>query len=625
MNRRQFLSLASILVPVRRSAGLGSSLEVISGPVNGVIVTQRGRKLAIYGDPRPTPAVVDQVLLTHSRRDVCWAACGLQQHGATVTAPKLEAGLLVSPEAFWKEFLQTRFHDYAMINTKVLARSLPVHRTVGGGDLVRWQDLVIEVLDTPGYSRGAVSYLFTVDGKRIACVGDLIYGAGQLLDLYSLQDAVPEAKLRGYHGYAARGHELINSLRQVAARGPDVLIPARGPLIDQPVAAIERLIERVKVVLREHFKTDALRWYFGDDNLRLRARKLLEGDVPTWMPMAIQRELPPWLLVIGNSRLLVSDTGSAFLVDCGFDTVIEELKRLRAQGRYQALEGIFITHYHDDHTDRAELCAEQFQCPIYFSPELKEVLENPRAYRMPCLSPYPIRRGKPMSQGAVLHWHEFELMFSYFPGQTLLHDSLLVKRTGGETVLFVGDSFTPSGLDDYCLWNRNFLASRSGFLRCLEDLQKLPPDHLLVNQHVEPAFRFSSEQLAFMIQSLQRRAEAMEQLFPWPNVNYGIDEQWVRLMPYECSTTPGKPFEIRSVIWNHLLKEQEYRVRPVLPEGWSSDQNEYQLRVPAQSEGAVSMRITPGTHSQDLAIILVDVDFGSWQLRQWSEAIVKLI
>jgi hypothetical protein len=230
-----------------------------------------------------------------------------------------------------------------------------------------------------------------------------------------------------------------------------------------------------------------------------------------------------------------------------------------------------------------------------------------------------------MAQGAVLQWHEFEFMFSYFPGQTLLHDSLLVKRASGETVLFVGDSFTPSGLDDYCLWNRNFLAAQSGFLRCLEDLQKLPPDHLLVNQHVEPAFRFSSDQLTFMIQSLQLRAEAMERLFPWPNINYGIDEQWARLMPYESSVTPGRPFELRSVIWNHLPKEQEYRVHLVLPEGWASDRDEYRLRAPAQSEGAVSMRITPGVHSRDLAIVLVDVDFGPWQLRQWSEAIVKLI
>mgnify|MGYP000677740900 CR=1 FL=1 len=36
------------------------------------------------------------------------------------------------------------------------------------GERVDWQGLPIEVLDTPGYTRGAVSYLFEIDGRRIA-------------------------------------------------------------------------------------------------------------------------------------------------------------------------------------------------------------------------------------------------------------------------------------------------------------------------------------------------------------------------------------------------------------------------------------------------------------------------
>ena len=109
-------------------------------------------------------------------------------------------------------------------------------------------------------------------GKGIACTGDLIYGDGQLFDLSSLQDAVPEAKARGYHGYAARAGELIQSLRKIEARKPDVLVPARGPLIENPQQAINRLIGRLRDLMASHFATDALRWYWGDDNLRLRSR-----------------------------------------------------------------------------------------------------------------------------------------------------------------------------------------------------------------------------------------------------------------------------------------------------------------------------------------------------------------
>ena len=70
---------------------------------------------------------------------------------------------------------------------------LPVAITqwVEGGEKLQWPATQIEVLDTPGFTRGSVSYLCEVDGRRIAFTGDLIYGDGQLLDLYSLQDAVP--------------------------------------------------------------------------------------------------------------------------------------------------------------------------------------------------------------------------------------------------------------------------------------------------------------------------------------------------------------------------------------------------------------------------------------------------
>jgi glyoxylase-like metal-dependent hydrolase (beta-lactamase superfamily II) len=620
MNRRQFLSL--LLAPAARGARLGKSVEVIPGPVNGVIVNRNGKRLAVYGDSRPAPAALDQVLLTHSRRDVCWAAIEPGRRGARISAPSREARLIASPETFWKDFEKVRFHDYAMVNTKVLAEGLPVAREVSGGDRIEWQDLAIEVLDTPGYSPGAVSYLFTADDRRIACVGDLIYGSGHLFDLYSLQDAVPEAKFRGYHGYAARAHELLRSLRLIASRNPDILIPARGPVIDRPAAAIAQLIDRLKAVLREHFSTDALRFYAGDDNLKLRAGKLLEGEVPEWMPMAAKFKLPDWVLAFRNSRLLISDSGSAFLVDCGFDAVIEFLEKLRAKGRFRTLEGIFITHYHDDHTDRAQACADRFQCPVYFTEELADILENPRSYRMPCLSPFPIRSGKPLKQGTVMRWHEFEFTFSYFPGQTLLHDSLLAKRTGGEAVLFAGDSFTPSGMDDYCLWNRNFVASRRGYRQCLEYLRGLPPGHLIVNQHVEPAFRFTSEQIDYMVRSLDRRAEAMRRLFPWPAGDFGIDEQWVRLSPYEVQVQAGQPIELRAVIWNHMPQEQEYRIRPVLPPGWRSDRREYRVRAKLNTEASIPMLLEKGDRGNYL--ITVDVEFANWRLRQWAEALVRI-
>ena len=72
----------------------------------------------------------------------------------------------------------------------------------------------LKVLATPGFTRGAVSYVGTVEGRRVGFTGDLIMGDGKIFDLYSFQDAIPAAKVGGYHGYGGRLADLISSLQK---------------------------------------------------------------------------------------------------------------------------------------------------------------------------------------------------------------------------------------------------------------------------------------------------------------------------------------------------------------------------------------------------------------------------
>ena len=119
------------------------------------------------------------------------------------------------------------------------------------GDILNWQDLLFTVIDTPGYTRGAVSYLVNIDGRKIGFTGDLISGDGQLFDLYSLQDAISGTRIRGYHGYAGRITALLESLRKVRDQQCDLLVPARGPVIKYPAESINRLISRAAEGVRQ--------------------------------------------------------------------------------------------------------------------------------------------------------------------------------------------------------------------------------------------------------------------------------------------------------------------------------------------------------------------------------------
>jgi glyoxylase-like metal-dependent hydrolase (beta-lactamase superfamily II) len=586
--------------------------------VNGVLVERKGGTIAIYGDPRPVPAKAKMVMFTHHRRDVAWAGRELVRNGAAGVAPEAEKNLFTGVAGFWDEYRTKRFHDYANQSSRILAEPLAIARTVHGGDSVEG----IQVLNTPGYTRGAVSYIIEDGGKRIACTGDLIYGDGRIIDLYSLQDAIAEPKEDGYHGYAARAGDLVASLRKIAAEKPDVLVPARGPVIYDPGKAIGALIERLQALFASHFAIDALRFYRGDDKIRGMGARVLGTKPFDWMPNAekVEEKLPDWIIPITNSRLIVSRTGAAFLVDCGNRRVMEEVRRLKAEGKIKSLDGIYITHYHDDHTNMAQAMADEYHCPVYFCKEMRDILEHPEKYRMPCLTSNPIRSGRAMEEGARQKWNEFEFTYSYFPGQTIYHGLLRAARDDGKTILFVGDSFTPSGMDDYCLLNRNFFAPEKGFLDCLRDLRKITGDHLLINEHVAPAFRFSQKQIDFMMDVFSRRRSIVGSLVPWSDPNFGVDEQWARFYPYTAEVARGGRVDLTVIVRNHADKAQEFRITPRVPPGWSAPRGPLRVTIPAREERSVSVPVTAG--AAGLGIVTAGVAFDTWELPEWAEAMV---
>lgn len=582
------------------------------GPTNTVLV---GPTTAVYGVPAGAREV-SHVLLTHARRDTFGAA----DPKAGFVVPASERDMFANPGAFWSALETGRFHDYAQQSTKTPITPLKISQAVSDGDVLQRDGARIRIISTPGYTRGAVSYLIESDGKRIACTGDLIYGDGQLFDLYSLQDAVPEAKARGYHGYAARAGALIESLRKIKAEKPDTILPARGPAIHTPAASIDRLIQRLQTFLASHFETDALRWYWGDENHRIRSRAVEKAmDI---MPMAEQAKLPPDIIAIGNSRLIVSSSKAAFLVDAGYSKLLPELRRLRAEGRIQSIEGIWITHYHDDHTDYVNDVAAEFGAPVYFTQPMTEVLAKPGAFRLPCLTLRPIPTQGAKRDGDTMSWREWQLTFWHFPGQTLYHGGLVAKRGNGETFLFTGDSFTPSGMDDYCMQNRDFLREGEGYSQCLRKMKTLPQGAWMLNQHVEPLFRYTPAQIERMRSELADRSEALKTLSPWPDINYMVDESWARIHPYGREAAKGETVEFELRILNHAPTRMKYDARWHVPAGWTLLDAKTSVTLAARQEGSLRARMRAG--AAGLHIVTTDISFAGRQLNNWTEALVRV-
>jgi glyoxylase-like metal-dependent hydrolase (beta-lactamase superfamily II) len=596
-----FLPLLLVVAALELPPGL---TVVNKDGVNHATVANR---VSIYRGSAPV------LLQTHARRDVVGRTNG------ELVVPEAEEKFFTNPGAWWDLFRETRFHDYDARHSKIpVAPVTSKVRAVKGGDIVEG----FNVFDTPGYTPGAVSYLVSIGGKRVAFTGDLIYDGGRIIDLYSLQDAVPEAvtstrvggrnTVRGYHGFAARAADLMESLRKIQAAKPDLIVPARGPVIADPAAAIATLLGRLQSLMQEHFSTDALRWYWGDDNLRTRARRMVPNvENLQWMEMAQTRKLPDWIIAIQNSRLIVSRSGGAFLVDCGNERIWNEVEKLRAEGRFKKLEGIFVTHYHDDHTDFVAEASKRSGAPVYYASELKDVIEKPGAYKLPCLTRNGISTGQPTSEGQKRTWHEFEMEFAYFPGQTLYHDVLVLSHSeSGMRIVFTGDSFTPSGIDDYCLLNRDFLGDNQGYLYCLRYLRKLGEGTFVTNQHVDPMWNFTTSQIDRMEESLRRRGKVLRELFPYDSPNYGVDEQWARMYPYGNEAKAGEIIALQVKVTNHSPSRRVFTVTPHAPAGWKSP-GPAKIVVDAGQDGAANFKFqVPKAGTAGLNLITADIASG---------------
>ncbi len=617
---------------------LAPHVELVTGPVNGAILTDGDRRLVVYGDARFSeqtsfePSSVDAVLFTHFRRDAGWAGVKFLEAGAEAVVPEEEQSRFTEPGSFWQKHRTKRFRNGGLLSSHVFLQPVcaaRMCRPVTEGDRIEFPAGDLQVMQTPGYTRGSVSYWGDIDGKRIVFCGDLMYGNGKLLDFYPLQDRIPEAKIGGYHGYAARMADLIDSLRRIADLKPDLLVPSRGTIVEEPAEAIEREIAWLQEIYRNYLRMISIRWYFGDERMKASARKVLGTDHVDWMPMAEEFENPDWLIPLGNTRVLVSESGAGWVIDCGGKNVYEKVRDLLAEGGIDRVEGIFVTHYHHDHTPYVARASEAFDCPVYCTEKQVDILKRPKAYHMPCLIEEPIEEIEVVEDGHTIDWHEFRFTFYWYPGQTLYHDALLVEKRdaapGSPPYFFVGDSFGPSGPDDYCLWNRNFLKEGSGYLYCFELLRTLPENTRVVNQHVPPPFLYKEDQIDFMVDSLRSRREVMKRLFPWDHPDFALDHAWARFSPYSIEGTPGETVPVKVVFFNHADRPIEAVFSLRSSSGWQLPEGLQKATCSPESETEWSFDLTiPDEFEGDLEVIALDLKWGEDYLVGWTEALVEI-
>ena len=157
------------------------------------------------------------------------------------------------------------------------------------GDAIEAGDTLVQPVPTPGHSPDHVCY-FDRESRDLYC-GDLIRSGGSIV--------IPASKGGNLRHY-------LDSLARVRSLSPGRLLPGHGPIIDDPIAAIDGYVQH-RVEREEH----------------VMAALIAGATSPEEIAARVYGPLPPPLIAAAADTVLahlvkLHDDGRAFVADDGW-------------------------------------------------------------------------------------------------------------------------------------------------------------------------------------------------------------------------------------------------------------------------------------------------------------------
>ena len=552
---------------------------------------------------------VTDVLVTHHHRDGVQGLARAAAAGIRIWVPPVEEELFSDVARRW----QTRQldNDYDLRQDRFsLLDDIAVAGTVAEYRTRRYGGVDVFTLPTPGHTVGSVTYLVELDGRRLAFSGDLLYGAGKVWSL-----AATQWSYTGVEGLAST----ILSAETLLDHEPDLLLPAHGAPIEEPAAAVAAARPRLQELLdlKRGEPWDLERW--------LRE---------PWVPLS------PHLLrnrtSFGASYALLSDAGTALLLDCGYDyatglawhtekttrrPLLTSIAALRRDYGVDRVEVVVPTHFHDDHVAGINLLRDVESTEVWCPESFADVLERPTRYDLPCLwfDPVPVDRRLPLRE--TFAWREHELTAYPLPGHTL-YAAAICLDVDGRRVLATGDQ--QSSEDDgrsvlnYQYRNRFALGDFAASARLYAELE---PDLILsghwLPREVTPAW------LESLLRDGERFDELHRELLPLDEMDFGAGGQAARVEPYRSSVQPGGSVALDVTVRNPFREPLTAVVALAVPEGWPQPP-EQRIELGAAAEAVLHFTVEAGQEPARRARVAVDLNVGDTGFGQQAEALVDV-
>jgi glyoxylase-like metal-dependent hydrolase (beta-lactamase superfamily II) len=549
---------------------------------------------------------VTDVLLTHHHRDQLQGLQRAVDAGARVWAPPVEADLITDADGRWQR--RQVANDYDVREDRFsLLESVPIAGTVAEYRTQSYGGIDVYTLPTPGHTVGSVTYLVESEGRRLAFVGDLVHGDGKVWSLASTQWSYS-----GVEGQAAT----ILSCGVLADRQPDVLLPSHGDQVDDPQPALARVRARLQELVDLRLGTS---W-----NQEERLRQPF---------VAITPHLLRNRTMIANNYALLSETGSALLIDFGYDLttmapsteragrrpLLWSLDSLRRDHGIERIEAVVTTHYHDDHVAGLNLLREVEGTEVWAPANVAPILEEPSRYDLPCLWFDPTRVDRTLALGEPVSWHEYVLTAHELPGHTL-YAAAIEFEVDGRRVLATGDQQTNDlerAVLNYQYRNR---FQPGDFVRSAELYRALGTD-LIISGHWLPR-DVDDAYLQQLLDDGRRTEELHAELLP--DEGFGATGFGARIEPYRAEAMPGGELELDVIVRNPFDREETAFVQLVLPDAWEATPADSAVAVEPRGEAVVRFRVRVGAERVRRARVAADLTVGDARFGQQAEALVDV-
>ncbi len=544
-----------------------------------------------------------QLYLTHFHRDQCGAAAVWGKAGIEVGVPFAEKRFFAEADLLRASY--DTFDNYTSYFPGFSALDDVDGQFVGDYERLTACGCELEVVPLPGHTFGSVGYLFELDGQRYFACGDLLSAPGKVREYFWNQ-----WRYMDFQGHV----NLLESLENARGLGVDMILPGHGA----PFAAEEEAFAALQRALEEIYELFyAVKYEYYRPQFRALSENVFE------------------VTNSGANTYIVRDgDGHALFIDCGYTSnapiganphrFIDHLTPyLESELGITQVEWFLPTHYHDDHLAGLPALQLRYGTKVACSPELKDIIEHPERYDMPCLVSHQTKVNQVVGRSEPFAWRGIEFTIEQFPGQTLYHH-LITFAADGVKFLAIGDNLSGLGFRQKRDFIHSFIPKNrtpvSSYRDMPQQIVERDPDILLTGHGGGVDCR--SDQVQRWTQWMERWSQLFEGLIDQPHANLGMDPHWVEFYPYKVRIKPEASVDFEVRVKNHQEETKNCTLSFKATEGVELSEREAELSIaPGVTESYKVTANFPKQFTTHSLTLTADVTWDGRHLGEIAEAI----